>query len=47
MKNEIECHIALIIFSRDLEGRRMGIAQIYIYVLLYFLLKAATFDVSS
>ena len=47
MKNEIECHIALIVFSGDSEGRRIGMAQIYIYVLLYFLLKAATFDFSS
>ena len=33
--------------TRDLEERRMGIAQIYACVLLYFLLKAATFDVPS
>ena len=32
--------------TRDLEGRRMRIAQIYACVLLYFLLKAAAFDVS-
>ena len=31
--------------SRDLEERRMRFAQIYIHVLLYFLLKAAAFDV--
>ena len=31
--------------TRDLEGRRMRIAQIYVCVLLYFLLKAAAFDV--
>ena len=33
--------------NRDLEGRRMRIAQIYVCVLLYFLLKAAAFDVPS
>ena len=32
---------------RDLEGRRMRIPQIYVCNLLYFLLKAAAFDVSS
>ena len=31
--------------TRDLEGRRMRIAQIYACVLLYFLLKAVAFDV--
>ena len=33
--------------SRDLEGRRMRIAQIYACFLLYFLLKGAAFDVPS
>ena len=34
------------IFSRDLEERRMRIAQIYAGVLLYFLLYATAFDLS-
>ena len=34
-------------YYRDLEGRRVGIAQIYACVLLYFLLKSAPFDVPS
>ena len=34
-------------FSRDLEGRRMRIAQIYACALLYFILKAVVFDVLS
>ena len=38
--------ISLVKF-RDLEERMMRIAQIYVYVLLYFLLKAAAFDVPS
>ena len=38
--------ISLVKF-RDLEERRMRIVQIYVYVLLYFLLKAAAFDVPS
>ena len=33
--------------SKDSEVRRMRIAQIYVSVLLYFLLKAAAFDVPS
>ena len=33
--------------NRDLEGRKMGIAQIYACFLWYFLLKAAVFDVPS
>ena len=32
---------------RDFEWRRMRIAQIYACVILYFLLKAAAFDVPS
>ena len=32
--------------SRDLEGRRMRIAQIYVCILLYFLLKSTASDVS-
>ena len=31
--------------SKDLEERRMRIAQVYTCVLWYFLLKAAAFDV--
>ena len=34
-------------FSRDLEERRMRIAQIYACVLLCFILKAVAFDVLS
>ena len=30
---------------RDLEERKLGISQIYAYVILHFLLKAAAFDV--
>ena len=33
--------------DKDLKGRRMRIAQIYACVQLYFLLKAAAFDVPS
>ena len=33
--------------TRDLEERRMRIAQTYVCVLLYFLLKATAFDVPS
>ena len=33
--------------DKNLEERRMRITQIYVCVLLYFLLKAATFDVPS
>ena len=36
-----------VFIPRDLEGRRMRIAKIYACVLLYFLLKAAAFDVLS
>ena len=36
-----------LILSRDFEGRRMRMEQIYACILLYFLLKEATFDVSS
>ena len=32
---------------RDLEGRKMRIAQIYVCVISYFLLKAVAFDVPS
>ena len=34
-------------YTRDLEGRRMRIAQIYACVLFSFLLKVAAFDVQS
>ena len=37
----------MIDFIRDFEGRRMRIAQIYDYVLMYFLSKAAVFNVPS
>ena len=37
----------LFTFTRDLEGRRMKIAQIYACVLLHFPLKAAAFDAPS
>ena len=33
--------------TRDLEERRIGIAQIYVCVLLYFLLPVAAFDAPS
>ena len=47
--NKIRAYLKDIIndLNRDLEGRRMRIVQIYVCVLVYFLLKASAFDVPS
>ena len=42
--NDLTLEVSII---RDLEGRRVRKAQIYVCVLLYFLLKVAAFDVPS
>ena len=41
------CIVPICIVTRDLEGRNMRIVQIYVCVLLYFLLKVAAIDVPS
>ena len=40
-------HLWLLASTGDLEGRRMRIAQIYVCLLFYFLLKVANFDAPS
>ena len=47
IEKKTEICTALVSLIRDLEERRMRIAQIYARVLLYFQLKAAALDVTS